>query len=134
MFNVCHNSTNCSECSYHEKRKGPRPNTTIPFLSLVKVCTNRKARYRKSEKTAEFSSFPGSGWPIPPSLILLLILYRLSTSQQPHFSPEDGSSMFLQNTYLPTSPHSITTQTNIFTTKQFFKELNFEKCSSYQER
>jgi hypothetical protein len=44
------------------------------------------------------SSFLDSGWPIlPPSIALLSTLYKLSTSQHPHFNPEDGNSMFLQN-------------------------------------
>jgi hypothetical protein len=51
-----------------------------------------------------------SGWPVPPSLVLLPTLYKLPTSQQPQFSPEDGGSILPKRWYLPTSPHGVTTQ------------------------
>jgi hypothetical protein len=79
-------------------------------------------------------SFLGSGWPIPPSLVLLLTLYsQLSTSQQPHCSPEDEGSMLLWNVDNPEYQYRHTELCFIFhaqDTKDFYTQSELEKLTT----
>jgi hypothetical protein len=46
-----------------------------------------------------------SSFLISPSLVLLMTLHKLSTSQQPHIRPVHGESMFLQNVCIYLQDH-----------------------------
>lgn len=58
--------------------------------------------------------FVGSGWPMPHNLVLLLALYKLSTSQH-DFVFEDGGSVFLQNTGIYQQVHVLLLHKDIHT-------------------
>jgi hypothetical protein len=74
-----------------------------------------KVKFRQDSGIGRTLYWPGLSAPhsltlddqFPPSLVLLLTQYELSTSQHPHFGPEDRDSMFLQNTRIYLQVHKV---------------------------